>query len=291
MSTPIEVSDSQFKSYQGCPRKWAYNKLLKLTPDEGRDAMHFGNAGHDGLEEFIKTGSMDKAIAAAIKSLNETKPTNIEYAKMVVPAMLIGWATHWLTPHLREFEVVALEQWFTSSPNPEIVRIRGFKDLVCLQRATGKRCVFDYKFSSDAYLRDLTATLEFNNQLARYTMAEWREFGSFPAVVGLVFLIKPKAKDINVACENARCDPGLYRTVIQQVTPKFAEFAIANEQNDVLMAQQMLFYRDLVAERGPQGCDFIPANFDNCYNYGSMCGFAGGCHSGHPAHRNLPTKG
>ena len=290
MSSAIEVSDSQFKSFQGCPRKWAYTKLLGLTSDEGKDAMHFGNAGHDGLEEFIKTGSMDKAIEAAIKSLNETKPTNLEYAKMVVPSMLIGWASLWLPAFLRDYEFIALEQWFTSSPNPDIVRIRGYKDAVVQKRSTGRRCVFDYKFSSEMYARDLVATLESNNQLARYTMAEWREHKQYPSEVGLVLLLKPKAKDPMVACQNARCDPSLYRTVTQQVTPKFAEFSIAVEQNDVLMAQQMQFYRDLILERGPQGCDYIPANFDNCFNYGSMCGFAQGCHSACPAHMKLARK-
>jgi PD-(D/E)XK nuclease superfamily len=290
MSAPIEVSDSQFKTYQGCPRKWAYQKILKIEAQESKDAMHFGNAAHDGMEEFVKTGVMDKAIAASIKALTESKPTNVEYAKMLVPAMLIGWATHWIPPFIREYEYIALEQWFTSIPNPQVVHVRGFKDIVAKKRATGRRCVFDYKTTSENYMRDLIATLESNNQLARYTMAEWREFGVFPDEVGLVFLLKPTSKDINVACEKARTDAGLYKTLIQQVTPKFAEFAIANEQNDVLMAQQMQFYRDLVAERGPQACDYIPANFDNCFNYGSMCGYAGGCHAGHPAHRNLPPK-
>lgn len=288
---PIEVSDSQYKSYQGCPRKWAYQKLLKLESSENKDSMHVGNAAHDGMEEYIKTGSMDKAHEAALKALIESKPTNLEYAKMLVPSMLIGWATHWLPSFLKEYEYVALEEWFTSEPNPEVVRIRGFKDCVARKRSTMKRCVFDYKTSSDAYFRDLAATLESNNQLARYTMAEYRQFGEWPAEVGLVFLLKPKSKDAMVACENARCDPSLYRMLIQQVTPKFAEYSIAIEQNDILMAQQMKFYRDLVTERGPQACDYIPANFDNCFNYGSMCGFAQGCHSAHPAHQNLPQKG
>lgn len=289
---PIEVSDSQFKSYQGCPRKWAYQKLLKLEAEENKDSMHVGNAAHDGMEEYIKTGGdMAKAHAAALKALIESKPTNLDYAKMLVPSMLIGWATHWLPAFLKEYEYVALEEWFTSEPNPEVVRIRGFKDVVARKRTTQHRCIFDYKTSSDSYFRDLAATLESNNQLARYATAERRSTGEWPAEVGLVFLLKPKSKDMMVACENARCDPSLYRMLIQQVTPKFAEFALAVEQNDILMAQQMKFYRDLVAERGPQACDYIPANFDNCFNYGSMCGFAGGCHSAHPAHQTLPKKG
>ena len=291
MTVPIEVSDSQYKSFQGCPRKWAYQKLLKIEAEENKDNMHLGNAAHDGMEEYIKTRDMTKATAAALKALTESKPTNLEYQKMLVPSMLVGWATHWLPSFDAEYEFVALEEWFTSEPNPDVVRIRGFKDVVAKKRSTGQRCVFDYKTSSEAYARDLIATLGSNNQLCRYATAERRQTGQWPAEVGLVFLFKPKAKDPMIACENARCDPSLYRTVIQQVTPQFAEFALAVEQNDVLMAQQMQFYRDLVANRGPQACDFIPADFNNCFQYGQMCGFAQGCHVARPAHHNLPPKG
>jgi hypothetical protein len=264
--------------------------LLGLDDASNKDNMHLGNAAHDGMEEFVKTGSMDKAIFAAIKALMESKPSNLEYQKLLVPAMLIGWATHWLPAFCREYDFVALEEWFTSEPNPEIIRLRGYKDVVAKKKATGKRCIFDYKTSSASYAKDLIATLESNNQLARYATSERRTTGEWPAEVGLVFLFKPTAKDPSVACENARCDPSLYRHVVQQVTPKFATFALACEQNDVLMAQQMQHYRDSVAQHGPQACDYIPANFDNCFNYNSMCGFASGCHSGCPVHRTLPKK-
>lgn len=290
MSAPIELSDSQFKTFQGCPRKWAYTKLLGLEADEDKDNMHLGNAVHDGLEEYIKTRDMTKAINCALTALAKDKPTKIEYFKLLAPAMLIGWATHWLPSFEQEYQYVALEEWFTSEPNPAVVRIRGYKDVVALDRQTGQRCVFDYKTSSEAYARDLIATLQSNNQLARYATAERRQTGAWPQKIGLIFLFKPKAKDPMVAVENARCDPASYRSVIQQVTPQFAQFALAVEANDVLMAQQMQFYRDQVLQYGPQACDIIPANFDNCFNYGSMCGFAQGCHSACPAHRNLPKK-
>lgn len=291
MSNPIEVSDSQYKSFQGCARKWAYQKLLKVEADENKDNMHLGNAAHDGMEEYIKTGNMEKAINAVLTALNKDKPTNIEYLKLLVPSMIIGWATHWLPSFLQEYQYVALEEWFTSEPNPEVVRIRGFKDVVAVKKQTGKRCVFDYKTSSAAYARDLIATLSSNNQLARYSTAERRQTGEWPAEVGLVFLFKPTAKDPTIAVQNARSDPSLYRSVIQQVTPQFAQYALEVERNDVVMAHMMKHYRDQVLLRGPAACEDIPANLDNCFNYGTMCGFAAGCHSGNPIHRTLPQKG
>jgi hypothetical protein len=135
VSNPIEVSDSQFKSFQGCQRKWAYQKLLKLECDEDKDNMILGNAWHDGAEEFIKTGSMDKAIASALAALAKDKPNAIEYQKLLVPALLIGWATHWLPPFLAEYQYVALEEWFSSEPNPDVIRLRGFKDVVAVKKA------------------------------------------------------------------------------------------------------------------------------------------------------------
>lgn len=288
---PIEVSDSQFKSYQSCPRKWAYNKILKLEAEESKDNMILGNAWHDGAEEYIKTRDMAKAINAALTAIAKDKPTNAEYQKLLVPAMLIGWASHWLPAFELEYEYVALEEKFDVSPNLSIMRLRGFKDAVVIKRSTRRRCIFDYKTSSAAYARDLIATLSSNNQLARYATAERRQYGEWPAEVGLVFAYKPKAKDPMIAVENARCDPGNYQTVIQQVTPQFAQFAIDIEKNDVVMAQQMQFYRDQVTARGPSACDDIPADFNNCFKYNSMCGFAQGCHSGNPAHRSLVKKG
>jgi hypothetical protein len=287
---PIEVSDSQLKSFAQCERKWAYTKLLDLDAEEDKDALIFGNAWHDGAEEFVKTGSMDKAWASAIAHIVKDKPSNIEYQKLIVPAMLVGWATHWLPGFCREYEFIALEEWFSIEPNPEIMRLRGYKDVVSRKKNTGRRCVFDYKTSSDAYMRDLIATLSSNNQLARYATAERRVKGEWPEEVGLVFACKPKAKDPMVAAENARCDPGLYRHIVQQVTPGFAAFALAVEQNDVLVSQRMMAYRDMVKQHGPVALDYIPANFDKCFKYGKMCGFAQGCHSANPAHNKLVRK-
>ncbi len=291
MSSPVEVSDSQFKTFQGCQRKWSYNKLLKLDPLEDKDAMHLGNAWHDGAETYIKTRSIEQAINAALTDLNKTKPTAIEYQKLLVPAMLIGWASLWLPAFELEYEYIALEEWFDIKPNPDVMRLRGFKDVVALKRTTRKRCVFDYKTSSQAYARDLIATLSSNNQLARYATAERREKGEFPAEVGLIFAYKPKSENVMKAIEQARSDPSMYKTYVQQVTPQFATFALEVERNDILMSQQMQFYRDQVAARGPSACDDIPADFNNCFQFGKMCGFSTGCHSGNPAHRCLKKAG
>jgi len=71
------------------------------------------------------------------------------------------------------------------------------------------------------------------------------------------------------------------------VTPKFAKFAIDVEASDVLVAQQMLQFRELYRQRGVEAFEYIPPNFLSCYSYGRECGFASGCHSGNPCHRTL----
>lgn len=290
MTSPIEVSDSQIKNFQDCARKWAYHKLLGLSESEDKNAMFFGNAWHDGAEEYIKSRSIEKAINAALTALNKDKPTDLETAKLLVPALLTGWVIHFLPGFEKEYEYIATEQWFSHSPNKDVLTIRGFKDAVCLYRPTRERCVFDYKTSGASYAAELISTLSSNNQLARYATAERREFGAWPKTVGLIFAMKPRNKDIQVACENARCDPDMYKLVKQEVTPEFAEFALSVEVNDTLIGQQMQFYKQAVAQRGPQACDSIPANFGACYAFGRFCGFAAGCHKGRPAHQALANK-
>lgn len=290
MSDPIELSDSQIKTFQKCPRKWAYNKLLKLDPAESKDNLILGNAWHEGAEEFTLSRDMQKAVNVAAKALVEGengKPTNLAWQWAVVPAMLVGWATHFLPGFEQEYEFIAREEWFTYEPNPEILRMRGYKDVVARKRTTGARSVWDYKTSSPAYAQDLGKSLESNNQLARYTVAEKREKGAWPAEVGLIFAGKPKSKDPEAAAQDARTNANLYTKVTQQVTPKFATFSIAVEASDLLWAQQMKFYRDQYRLRGPAAMEDVPANFDNCLEYGTMCGFASGCHAGCPAHRSM----
>jgi RecB family exonuclease len=287
VADPIELSDSQIKNFQKCPRKWAYNKILKLDPDESKDNLILGSAWHDGAEEYILRRDMNSAINLALKGITEGKPTNLVWQLAVVPAMLIGWATHFLPGFEQEYQYVACEEWFTYEPNPEILRMRGYKDVVAIKRAIGKRTVWDYKTSSPAYAQDLGKSLQSNNQLARYAIAERREKGDWPSHCGLIFAGKPKSKDPETAAYDARTNANLYTKAEQQVTPQFATFALAVEASDLLYAQQMKFYRDQYRLRGPSAMEDVPANFDNCLEYGTMCGFASGCHAGCPAHRSM----
>lgn len=291
MASPIQLSDSQIKTYQRCARLWGYQKLLNLQTTDNKDAMHLGNAAHDGMEQYIKTRDMTKAVEAVMAALNKDKPTNIEYCKMLIPAMLVGWASFWLPDFDKEYEFIGLEEWFDCFPNKDVLHLRGFKDVVARKRSTGERCVFDYKTASDSYFRDLAGSLSSNNQLARYATSDYRLTGRWPGETGLVFLCKPRAnEDITKACVKLRTDPNMYKMLKQPVTPEFAEFALSVERNDVVMAAQMQWYRDEVAKHGPRAMDYVPANLDACDNYGTKCSFAAGCHIGRPVHQALANK-
>lgn len=279
-SAVIEISDSQIKAFQACPRKWVYNKVLKLDAQENEDNRVLGDAVHSGLEEFIKSRSMDKALKAALDAIKEGKPTNPEHQVILAPAMVQGWVIHFLPGFERDYEYINVEEWFSTAPHPQ-VHLRGFIDAVTRNRRTGGIHLGDYKTSSQSGGGDLGRTTDFNQQLARYALAWKRLKGVWPEEVSLIFLQKPKQP------EHARTNPDLYYRKSKQVTPAFAAFALDVERSDVLLAQQMSAYRDLIKAQGPQAAEFVPANFDKCFSYGTLCGFAPGCHSGCPAHRSM----
>jgi len=288
---PIELSDSQIKTFQRCPRRWAYSKLLKLSADEDSDNLVFGNALHDSLEQYILTGSPEKGAEAAVKYVEEnasqlSSPDVKNWQCIVAPAMFQGMAIHFFPDFIKEYEPVAVEEWFTSQADP-YVKVRGYKDLKVRKRSTGKICLWDYKSSGSYGGGDLAKTVNFNNQLSRYAVNERRVFGEWPEEVGLIFAIKPRDEDPQAAAQKARTTSKNYFKTTVQVTPAFAQFALHVEQSDVLYGHQMLQMREAFLQQGPAALNYIPPNFDACFEYGTLCGFAKGCHSGHPAHQTL----
>ncbi len=288
MTTPevMEISDSQLKNAQRCERRWAYEKLLKLSPLENMDNLVFGNACHKGMDTYIKTRDMTKVVIDVDALIVKGNPSNMPWQRVVVPSMVTGWAFHWLPKFEAEYEYISCEEWFSSDIHPE-VRLRGYKDFRARKRTTGGIYVGDYKTSGSPGGGDLAKEVQTNNQLSRYAVSERRHYGVWPAEVGLVFLIKPKDEDATTAAMKARTKPELYFTRTVQVTPQFAQFALDVEASDVLYGQRLLSYRNAFKQHGPHAMDFVPPNFNNCTAYGTLCGFAAGCHGGCPAHKAL----
>lgn len=286
MTEPIDVSDSQLKKYAECARAWAYTKLLKLSPDENKDNLIMGDAVHSGCEHYVLHRDVAAATRLILEKIQAGNPTDREEQLHIVPAMFDGWRTHWLAKFETEFEIIRPEEEFKYYPNPQ-VHYRGKKDLIARSRRTGGKWIFDYKTSGQSGGGDLAKESHVNRQLAIYACDEVRKTGTWPEGVGLVFLQKPKNKTLMDKVKAARENPTNYHTVPVQVTPRFAAFALSVEASDVLMARQMMAYRELFKQRGMDALEFIPANFTSCYNYGRECGFAPGCHSGNPCHRTL----
>lgn len=279
----IDVSDSQLKEFARCPRRWGYTRLLKLDPAEDKDSLIFGNAVHKGLDCLSKGMPFSQAILAAIEEVKKGKPEDLQRQLIVVPALLEGFVKFFLPGFLAEYEYVKTEEWFEYNPSPT-VKYRGFIDIIARSRKTGKAWVWDYKTSSTTYARELTESLSYNHQLAIYAIAYRRIYGEWPEGVGLIFLSKPKHKEATTAAEAARTEKGLYTSVFQQVTPQFAQFAMEVETSDVVWAGLMAHYKELFVRLGCDAFAHIPPNFNNCKSYGSLCGFAGGCHKSKPAH-------
>ncbi len=289
MSDIIQISDSQIKTAQSCPRLWAYQKVLKLKVDEDRDVLILGDAFHKGAACYITTGGdYNKACHEAIKAIEEGKPTDAAWQRVVAPALLHGWASHWLPGFLTKYEFVAVEQWREYRPHA-LVEHRMALDVIARNKTTGRICIFDYKTSGQKGGGDLGKTVRFNRQLGLYSISERRASGEWPERVGLVFVRKPKNEDAGAAALDVQRDPSAFFQVDQEVTPDFAAFAMGVEASDVAQALQMKAWRDHIKANGLRGIDDVPANFGSCFKYNRLCGFADGCHSGRPIHTTLST--
>lgn len=286
MTEPIDVSDSQEKLFLRCGRLWGYKKLLKLDVEENKDNLVMGDALHSAFEHFVLNRNLAAAQQLAMSKIQQGNVTNREWQLQVVPAMIYGWATLWLPSFEREYEILKPEEEFSYFPHP-LVRYRGKKDLRARKRSTGGILLLDYKSSGQKDGGELGEQVLINHQLAIYAIDEMRRVGTWPEEVGLMFAQKPKKKDILQCVQDARTLPSNYHSKIIPVTPRFAQFAIDVEASDVLVAQQMLQFRELYRQRGIEAFEYIPPNFLNCSEYGTTCGFAKGCHNGAPCHRTL----
>lgn len=289
MPEAVDTSDSQEKLFLRCNRLWGYKKLLKLEVPENRDNLVMGDAIHSALEHYVLHRNVAAAQQLAMEKIQAGKPENREWQLRVVPSMILGWITLWLPAFEQEYEIIKTEEEFAYFPHP-MVKYRGKKDLRARKRSTGGILLLDYKSSGQKDGGDLGEQVNINHQLAIYAIEEMRRLGTWPAEVGLMFLQKPsKKKSLIEAMNEARLIPSNYHHKIIPVTPAFAQFAIDVEASDVLVAQQMLQYRELFRQRGLDAFNYIPPNFLNCTEYGTTCGFAEGCHVGQPCHRNLKT--
>ena len=289
MTDPTEISDSQLKEFQRCERRWAFKRLLKLEPSEGKDNLIYGNSLHEGMEEFVKTSDLAKSQTVVIEYIKKERPEDFQWQLQVAPAQLYGWAVHWLPAFLKDHDITAVEQWFDVLPHPA-VKIRGYKDLQAKRKTTGGRVLLDYKTSGQSGGGDLGKTVSINQQLAIYAVDDRRRTGDWPHAVGLVFLQKPKNNTIDACVKAAKEKADLYFDRMVEVTPAFAAFALDVERSFVSYALRMGQYRTQFVAQGPAFIDSIPPNFNECFSYGEMCGFAAGCHSGQPCHRLLPRK-
>lgn len=290
MPGPIDISDSQRKDYIRCPRRWAYNKVLKLKTGEDKWNLVFGNGVHTGLEHIHKGDTLQASVQAGYDEMQKD-PDKADDMFELCGAMLTGYTTFFLPSFGKHWQTVTTEEWFEYNTD-EAVRDRGKRDLkAALITDPDYLGIFDFKTTGSNGGGDLAKFVTRNIQLGQYCMSFYRKTGRWPNETGLIFLQKPrKAKGggfTKAAIEKCRNDASLYYIKRLPVDQEFALFAIEWEKQVTLYGKQMKAIRDRVEQQGTAFLDFVPACFNNCVAYGSMCGYAKGCHSGKPAHTQI----
>jgi len=280
----IEISDSQVKLFQSCPRSWAYQKLLGIQPEEDRWNLHFGNSVHKGLERLHSGDDLGASQRAAREACAKKAPQDGEMADKAA-ALVGGYGLHFFKLYQQNWETVASEEWYEYFPDP-LVKVRGSRDNKSRARLDPNHtATLDFKTTASKDGGDLGKGLRRNHQLALYSVSEMRITGQWPREYGLIFLQKPRTDNHAEWCRRALQDPTLYTMRSEPVDPDFAWYAMAVEGEMVATGRQMYALARLFDLHGPAALDQALPNFASCYDWGRECGFAKGCHQCKPIHK------
>lgn len=291
----IQVSDSQSGNFIRCPRRWGYEKLLHLSPQEDAKNMTYGKGFHKATEMVSMGYGYKEALDAGIAEMATDMKKNGQKLPLLydwLPAHLWGFMTHFLPNFHKVWQTTGVEEKFELMIHPN-VKVIGYIDNRSVAVANPQlTALHDYKTTSMTGGGTLGDYVHMNKQLSLYAISNYLLYGFWPSYLSLVFVQKPRTKDMKKWTEQAKTDPALYFMKGFDFTPMHAEYAIQVRDNLILWALQMLRHRNDFEKNGMAAIDRLPANFDGCEKYYSMCGFADGCHSGNPAHLHLqgPVK-
>lgn len=282
----IEVSDSQIKLFQTCPRRWAYQKLLKIQPEEDRWNLFFGSGVHKGLETLHLGGTLEQAQKDAEACCAEDAPNDNEmHAK--AKALVYGYGTHFFHQFSNNWQTTACEKWFEYFPDAQ-VKVRGSRDNESRARIDPAHLgLFDFKTTGQVDGGDLGRNIARNHQLSLYSISHYRETGEWPRETGLIFLRKPREKVVNAWVQRAREDHSLYSMVSEPFGEDAAWYSLAVEREIVATGKQMYALARMLDLHGVQALDHAVPNLNNCVIYNRLCGFAAGCHKCEPLHETM----
>lgn len=282
----IEVSDSQIKLFQTCPRSWAYQKLLKIFPDEDKWNLYFGSGVHGGLEVLHNGDYLQAAKQKAIEVCAKDAPDDVEMQEKAA-AIIEGYGKYFYPVYQQNWKTEASEEWYEYFPHPQ-VKMRGSRDNVSSARIDPSYWgIFDFKTTGFKDGGALGQTIPTNHQLAIYGISKCREVNQWPKEMGLIFLQKPRTKNHKDWIRNALSDPTLYSMKAEPFTPAMANYALAVEQEIIGTGLQMLALARIYDLHGTAALDSALPNFNSCFAYGRMCGFAQGCHNNRPLHKEM----
>ena len=200
-----KLTHSRMQSFKLCRKKhyWAYELGFRKTVDA--KALRMGSAGHEGLDVYKKTGSLEQAIHA-VEAMYAICPDQIDeldwaYEKETVEVLVAGWVWRWSEFPLT---IIESEQAFSipllnpSSGEPSrLFELAGKIDGII--EVEGQNYILEHKFIGDDISddSDYWRRLQIDTQITIYTYAA-RILGYNPVGVLYDVIRKPSIKPSNV---------------------------------------------------------------------------------------------
>lgn len=195
------LTHSRMQAFKLCRKKhyWAYELGLRRVVDA--KALRMGSAGHEGLDAYKKTGSLEAAIHA-VSDMYAGLPEGIEQydwdiERETVECLVAGYVWRWQD---FQFEVLESEQAFniplrnpSTNRSSTIWQLAGKIDGII--KIDNRNLILEHKFISDDISpdSDYWRRLQIDTQITIYTHAA-RELGYEPESVLYDVIRKPTIK-------------------------------------------------------------------------------------------------
>lgn len=195
------LTHSRMQAFKLCRKKhyWAYELGLRRVVDA--KALRMGSAGHEGLDAYKKTGSLEAAIHA-VSDMYAGLPEGIEQydweiERETVECLVAGYVWRWQD---FKFEVLQSEQAFniplrnpSTNRSSTIWQLAGKIDGII--KIDNRNLILEHKFISDDISpdSDYWRRLQIDTQITIYTHAA-RELGYEPESVLYDVIRKPTIK-------------------------------------------------------------------------------------------------
>jgi hypothetical protein len=182
----VELSHSGLMTFNSCPKKFAFRKMIVNFENEREEsnATAVGTAMHEGLQEFMRTRSLEKALIALALAhpvqLDESNGKAWEYSLEASITTLEYVVTQ---SELARFELVYFKRDGVEIPATEIAymieietkhlvfQYRMLVDTIARNPDTGLFLPIDYKTTTEKSAPDFHVKYKWDNQVTSYGIA------------------------------------------------------------------------------------------------------------------------